>query len=112
LLCEGTLHKSAPGRRPTGSEGLLAALEQPRRRRLLGLSIASGRLCEAPPGGSAEAASAAEALMARLLGRSTAAATPLLWLLLRLLLDAQARRPGRPDAPCRPQCTCIPQQCK
>ncbi len=50
--------------------------------------------------------------MARLLGRSTAAATPLLWLLLRLLLDAQARRPGRPDAPCRPQCTCIPQQCK
>jgi len=112
LHCEGILHKSAPGRRPTGSEGLLAALEQPRRRRLLGLSIASGRLCEAPPGGSAEAASAAEALMARLLGRSTAAATPLLWLLLRLLLDAQARRPGRPDAPCRPQCTCIPQQCK
>jgi hypothetical protein len=40
--------------------------------------------------------------MARLLGRSTAAATPLLWLLLRLLLDAQVRRQAGLPRPAPP----------
>ncbi len=64
--------------------------------RLLGLSLAAGRLWEGPCGGLAEAAAACEALMTRLLEQLTPSTTPLLWLLLRLLLDQQARAPPGP----------------
>ncbi len=61
--------------------------------RLLGLSLAAGRLWEAPCGGLADAGAAGEALMARLLEQLTPSTTPLQWMLLRLLLDQQARGP-------------------
>lgn len=60
--------------------------------RALGLSLASGRLWEERRAAPAEQAAASEALMARLLPHLAPPTTALLWLLLRLLLDEQARR--------------------
>lgn len=59
--------------------------------RALGLSLASGRLWEERCASPAEQAAASEALMARLLPHLAPPTTALLWLLLRLLLDEQAR---------------------